>query len=126
LLLKARSYADQAYEVTPQGTHEKPVSGIALKKVTVKVIDNPKPSNTSERLVESVNAVCSGKASKVLAARKLKSGDICTTADSHETKILLEHEEGWTQVTGGQTKVRGRQFAVIAHGVRTNRNDIKN
>jgi hypothetical protein len=62
--------------------------------VTVKVIDDPKPSQTSERLIESINAAHSNKAGKVLAARKLESKDICITADSHETKTLLEHEEG--------------------------------
>ncbi len=92
-LLQAPSYADQTRKAVPKGAHEKPVPGRAFKEVTSKVIEDPKPSQTSERLVESINAVRSCKASKVLAARKLKSGDICVTADSHETKTLLEHEE---------------------------------
>jgi hypothetical protein len=74
----------------------------------------------------SINAARLSKASKVLAARILKSGDICVTADSHETKTLLEQEEGWTQVIGGWTKVKGRQFTVMVHGVKINRIDIKN
>jgi 2-oxoglutarate dehydrogenase complex dehydrogenase (E1) component-like enzyme len=119
-LLQAPSYADQARKSAPQAAHEKPVSGRALKEVTVKVIDVPKPSQTSERLIESINAARSSKAGKVLAARKLKSGDICVTADSHETKIFLEHEDGWTHVIGGRTNVRGRRFTVMAHGVETN------
>ncbi len=71
----------------------------------VKVIGDQKPSQTSERLVESINALCSSEAGKVLAARYLKSGDICLTIDSHETKTLLEQEERWTQVIAGRTKV---------------------
>ncbi len=126
LLLKVPLYADQACKAAPQGTHEEPVSGKALKGVTLKVIKDPKPFQTSERLVKSINAARSSKAGKVLAARKLKGGDICITDNSHETKTLLEQEEGWTQVIGGQTKVRGRRFTVIAHRVRTNRIDMKN
>jgi hypothetical protein len=65
----------------------------ALKEVLVKVIDQAKPSQTSGRLVESINAARSSRAGKVLAARKLDSGDIVITADSYETKNLIEHEE---------------------------------
>ncbi len=119
-LLQAPSYADQAQKAGPQGTQEKPVPSRALKEVTVKVIEDQKPSQTSERLVESINAAGLSKADKILAARKLKSGDSCVTADSHETKTLLEHKEGWTQVIRGRTKVRGLQFTVMAHRVRTN------
>jgi hypothetical protein len=38
----------------------------------------------------------------------------------------LEQEKGWTQVIAWQTKVQGRRFTVIAHGVGTNRIDTKN
>jgi hypothetical protein len=41
----------------------------------------------------------------VLAAQNLDSGDIVITADRHETKILIEHEEGYTTVIAGKTKV---------------------
>jgi threonine synthase len=43
-LLKAPSYANQACKAAPQGAHEKPVLEKALEEVTVKVIDDPKPS----------------------------------------------------------------------------------
>ncbi len=66
-LLKTPFLPDQARKAAPQGAHEKPVPGRALKEVTVKVIDDPKPSQTSERLVESINASHSSKAGKVLA-----------------------------------------------------------
>jgi hypothetical protein len=49
-------------------TYEKPVPGQALKEVTVMVIGDPKPSQTSKRLVESMNAAHSSMAGKVLAA----------------------------------------------------------
>jgi hypothetical protein len=75
--------------------------------VIVKVIEDPKPNQTSERLVESINAACSSTAGKVLAAQKLWSGDVLVTADCHETKNLIRREEGWTKVIAGRTKVRG-------------------
>ncbi len=68
----------------------------------------------------------SSTAGIVLAAQKLKSGDICVTTDSHQTKALLEQEEGLTQVIAGRTKVQGRRFTVMVHSVRTNRINTKN
>jgi hypothetical protein len=79
----------------------------ALKKVLVKVIDNPKPSKTSGRLVKSINAAHSSKAGKVLAAQNVDSGNIMITADSHETKNQIENEEGLTKVRAGKTKLKG-------------------
>jgi hypothetical protein len=126
MLSKPSTYADHARLAPPQRVHEKPVPGSALKEVTVTVIGDPKPYKTSERLVESINAARTGKAGKVLAARKLKSGDICVSTDSHETKTLLEQEEGSTQVNAGRTKLQGRRFTVMTQSVRTNRIDTMN
>jgi hypothetical protein len=81
-------YADFARLAPPNSAHERPVPGRALKEVIVKVIGDPKPNQTSERLVQSINAACSSMAGKVLAAQKLRSGDVLVTANSHETKIL--------------------------------------
>ncbi len=55
------SYADLARLAPYQGAHEKPVPTRALKEVTVKVIEDPKPSQTSEQLVESLDAVRSSR-----------------------------------------------------------------
>jgi hypothetical protein len=73
MLPKQSTYSDHARSASSQSVHEKPVPGRALKEVTVKVIRDQKPSQTSERLGESINAALSSKAGKVLAARKLKS-----------------------------------------------------
>jgi hypothetical protein len=91
---KPSTYGNSARLALAHSTLEKPVLSRALKEVLVKVVDDPKPSQTSGRLVESINAARSSKAGKVLAARKLDSGDIVITADSYETKNLIEHEEG--------------------------------
>ncbi len=93
----------------------------ALKEVLVKVVEDPKPSQTSRRLVESINAARSNRVGKVLAARKLNSGNIVIMADSHETKNLIKQEEEWTKVIAGKTKVKGLRFTVMVHTVRTNR-----
>jgi hypothetical protein len=98
----------------------------ALKEVLVKVVDDPKPSQTSGRLVESINTAYSSKAGEMLAAHKLDSGDIVIIADSYETKNLIEHHEGWTKVIAGKTKVKGRRFRVMVHAVRTNRIETAN
>lgn len=46
-LPRPMSYADQARLAPPQNVHEKPVPSRALKEMTVKVIDDPKPNQTS-------------------------------------------------------------------------------
>jgi hypothetical protein len=89
---KPYTYTEHACLALSQIVVEKPVPGRALKEVTVTVIVDPKLTQTSQRLVESINAARSSKAGKVLAARKLKSRDICITTDSHETKTLLEQD----------------------------------
>jgi hypothetical protein len=61
--------ADQARKAAPQGAQEKHVPGRAFKEVIEKVIEDPKPPQTSGKLVESINAACSNKAGKVLAAK---------------------------------------------------------
>jgi hypothetical protein len=91
----------------PHGVYEKLVPSRALKEVTVKVMNDPKPCQTSERLVDSINAARSTTLGKVLAAQMLQSGDILVTADSYETKNLMELEEGWTKVIAGKTKDKG-------------------
>jgi hypothetical protein len=119
-LLKLSTYADHARLSLSQAFHKKPVPSRALREEMVKVVDDPNPSQTSGRLVESINAARFTKAGKVVAARKLESGDIVITADNEVTKNLIEQEEGWTKVIAGITKVKARRFTLIAHGDRTN------
>lgn len=86
----------------------------------MKVISNLKPNPTSEMLVESINAAHSSIASKVLAAQRLHSREILVTADSCETKKLIEHEKKWTKVVAEKTEVKGQRLTVLAHAVLTN------
>jgi hypothetical protein len=62
------SYADQACLALLPNICEKHVPSRVLKEMTLKVIDEPKPNQTSEWLIESINAAHSSKADKVLAA----------------------------------------------------------
>ncbi len=72
LLPKSTTYADSARFAAPLSTQEKPVPSRALKEVLVKVIGDPKPTQTSGRLVESINAARSSKASRALVAESWK------------------------------------------------------
>jgi hypothetical protein len=69
-LLKPVTYADQARLALLQSVNKKPVPSRALKEITVKVIYNPAPNPTGERLIESINATQFNKAGKVVAACK--------------------------------------------------------
>ncbi len=80
--------------VLPQGALGKPVPNRALIDVTVKVIGKAKPSQTSQRLVESIDTARSSKSDEVLAAQLLQSGYILVTTYSHEKNNLIEPEEG--------------------------------
>ncbi len=88
-LPKPLTYTDSACLALAYSTQEKPVPSRALKTVLVKVVKKPKPSHTSRRLVESINAACSSKAGKVLDTQKFHSGDIVIMANSYETKDLI-------------------------------------
>jgi hypothetical protein len=62
----------------------------------------------------------------VLAALKLDSSNIVITADSYETKNLIEYKQGRTKVIAGKTKVKGLWFRVMVHAVRANRIETAN
>jgi hypothetical protein len=121
LPLKPSTYAKSAHLALAHSIQITPLLSRALKEVLIKVADDPKPSQTSGRLVESSNATCSSKASKVLSTRKLDSGNVMITAEGHKTKNLIEHEEEWTRVIAGKAKVRGQWFRVMVDNVRTSK-----
>jgi hypothetical protein len=93
LLLRPSTYAGSTCHALAYSTPKKPVPSRVLKEVFVKVIDDPKPSQTSGRQVKPINAACSSKAGKMLAVRKLDSGNIMITADNYKTKNIIEYEE---------------------------------
>jgi hypothetical protein len=118
---KPLTYANTARLAMPLSTQDKPVLSKAVKEVWVKVIGDPKPTQTCGGLVDLITAARSSRSGKVLAARELESREILTTADSHKTKNLIEQEEGWTKVIAEKTKGKGQSITVMVHAVRTNR-----
>jgi hypothetical protein len=48
------------------------------------------------------------------------------TADSYETKNLIKHEKGRTEVIADKIKVTGQRFRVMVHAVKTNRIETAN
>jgi hypothetical protein len=72
MLFRPSTYADSACLALPCRAQEKPVPRRVLKEVLVKVIKDAQLTQTSGRLVESINAACFSRAGKVLAAQNLK------------------------------------------------------
>jgi hypothetical protein len=67
---KPSKYSNHACQALSCITHDKTVPSSAPNEVTVKIMGNPKPSYTSEKLVESIDAVRSSKASRMLRAQE--------------------------------------------------------
>ncbi len=65
---KPLTYADFACLAILLSSQEKLFPSKALNEVLVIVISDPKLTQTSGRLVESINAACSSRAGNVLAA----------------------------------------------------------
>jgi hypothetical protein len=76
--------------------------------------EEAKPAN----IVETVNTKIgdNGKG-KVIAARKLPSGDIVLTLDSAEAKTLMVKETGWASALGSKARVARTRFTVMAKHV---------
>jgi hypothetical protein len=55
---------------------------------------------------------------KVLAARKLPSGDVVITADTEDTKRQLEKDGSWLSAVGQAAQVNCRKFPVMVHGMK--------
>jgi hypothetical protein len=122
---KPSSYADAARQPPPasQAPPEKFISSRVLREVTVQPLAEPEPTQASERIVKAINRARAFLSEKVVAARRLRSGDVLVTADSHSTKNNLEEETGWTTVIAKCARVKGKMFTVMAHAVRTSRVD---
>lgn len=77
--------------------------------------DRSRPIN---QMVEEINRTKSTEIKgRVLAARRLPSGDITITADSKETKELLERDGSWLAAVGQAAHVNRRKFPVMVHGM---------
>jgi len=71
-----------------------------------------------ETLVQRVNrAKKTSILGKVIAARRLPSGDLVLTTDSADTKKQLEADDKWIQALGEGSQLSRRKFPVLAHSV---------
>jgi hypothetical protein len=61
----------------------------------------------------------------VVAARRLRSGDILVTAKSKEARVQLQQSEEWTKGAGEGAEARRKRFTVIAHGIKRAQLDPK-
>ena len=71
------------------------------------------------RLVEEINKKKSQEVSgKVLAARRLPSGDIVVTTNTEKAKEQLEQDSSWLAAVSKEAQVNRRRFPVMVHGMR--------
>ncbi len=71
------------------------------------------------RLVEEINKKKSQEVSgKVLAARRLPSGDVVITTNTEKAKEQLEQDSSWLAAVGKEAQVNRRRFPVMVHGMR--------
>lgn len=72
-----------------------------------------------KQIVEEINKLKgSAVPGRVLAARRLPSGDILITTDTAETKEQLERSNSWLPAVSQTAKVNRRKFTVLVHGMR--------
>lgn len=69
-------------------------------------------------IVAKVNKEIEPKgAGKIVAARKLLSGDVVLVADSSESKNSLTADEGWVKVLGSKARLSKMRYTVIVKSV---------
>src|SRR6266487_878392 len=76
--------------------------------------DEQKQRNGRE-LVEELQRL---GAVEVVAARRLRSGDILVTTKDQEAKARLQKEPQWLEGVGAGAEVRRKRYTVIVHGIR--------
>jgi hypothetical protein len=73
-----------------------------------------------KQIVEEINKLKGSTVpGKVLAARRLPSGDVLITTDTAEAKEQLERSQNWLPAVGQTAIVNRRRFTVLVHGMRT-------
>jgi hypothetical protein len=76
-----------------------------------------------KELVEELNKHCAGK---VLAARRLGSGDVLVTTTDRATRQEMQKDTEWIQVFGEGASLRRRTYTVMVHGIRVDTIDVTN
>ncbi len=94
-----------------------------LPREIVVTSPNATPQDRSrpiKQIVEEINKAKSPEVwGRVLAARRLPSGDIVVTTDTAATKEQLEKDSKWLPAVSSTAQVNRRRFPVMVHGMRT-------
>ena len=73
---------------------------------------------TYKEIVEQLNG--KGMAGEVIAVRKLPSGDVVLAMENEQARTSWLTNQSWLSTFGAGARVKKREFAVIAHGIRVN------
>ena len=73
---------------------------------------------TYKELLEQLNKV--GVASEAVAIHKLGSGDMMLTMDDEQARTSWLTNSKWLEIFGTGARVKRREFAVMAYGIRVN------
>lgn len=116
------SVAGQAQGQTRNSTEafQKPVPTRHKREITV-APGKTTPAQalrTNKELIEQLNAV--EMEGEVVAVRKLQSGDVVLTTDEEQTRTRWCTDTKWLTVLGEEARIKRREFAILAHGVRVN------
>ena len=104
-------------EVRAPGRHQREIIVAAGAET-----EEQKRRNGKE-LVEELNKRCAGK---VLAARRLGSGDILVTTKDRTARQELQKETEWIEACGEGASLRRRLYMVMVHGIRVSTIDATN
>jgi hypothetical protein len=120
-----RSYAAALQSGLPPWAGPPPVREVParLPRELVVTSSNGTPQDRTrpiKQIVEEINKTRSKEIKgKVLAARRLPSGDIVITTDTATTKEQLEKDNSWLPAVSSTATVNRRRFPVMVHGMRT-------
>ena len=84
-------------------------------------------NRTYKELIEQLNASGTGTGSgartgtgEAVAIRRLPSGDMVVTMADEKARTSWLADQKWAATLGAGARVKMREFAVIAHGIRVN------
>jgi hypothetical protein len=101
-----------------------------LSRELVVAVPNASPQDRGRPIRQIVEEINKSKSStiqgKVLAARRLPSGDVVVTTDTEDTKRQLEKDGSWLSAVGQAAQVNRRKFPVMVHGMKVSSVDCSN
>jgi len=106
--------------------HETPKESARISKEILVKVSSPEEANTNKKLsAEDLIAKIKQGADttpalrKVIAVKKLASGDIILHTANTADKLALEQETNWVSRIAPSAQIHHKTYAVLIHGVRT-------